>query len=334
MAYMDFLELYARDVKTTPEFLLKQSPPSFPVSTNHRGEALIGKLEERLTVDLSGVRALDIGCAYGGYSIALAKRGAHVVGVDINNKLIDYAKANAKGDVDVEFMVADASSSRVRREFPKGSFNLIIVNDVLEHIYDTTTLMQNFNHLLDENGVVYFKVPNGLSPRFVLSEGHRKIFGLTLLDPDCWFHLHPKRASIFYRPFPYFTALFEHFELGSVTLFDDEDVLRRFNAKKLRRQIKTIFETARDFKWPNPTAAKLVRERIVKFRDDFDYDVAQFDDDYISLKYGSYFFTGFAARRPGLVKQNDSSGTIGEFPPLVFKSAAGDAADGDGDIGE
>lgn len=319
VAYMDFIEMYARDVKKTPEILLSETPLSFPVSTNNRGVAFASLLDQRFDVDFRNIRALDVGCAYGGYALALADRGAQVVGIDVSPKLIEYAKANASGVYDIRFEVHDAAGSSLRRAFPPKSFNLVILNDVLEHIYDTTTLFETLDYLLDDDGAVYFKVPNGMSPRFILSEGHRKIFALTLLDPDCWFYLYPKRASIFYRPFPYFVALFSHFGFKQMELFDDEDVLRRFTAQKIRRQIKSIFEKSRDFAYPGADIARLARERIVKFRDDFDNDVATRSDDFVKLKYGSYFFTGAAARRESAFRPKQRL-IVESFPPLAVRS--------------
>jgi tRNA (mo5U34)-methyltransferase len=42
--------------------------------------------------DLSGARALDIGCNAGFYSFELAKRGADVLGVDIDERYLDQAR--------------------------------------------------------------------------------------------------------------------------------------------------------------------------------------------------------------------------------------------------
>ncbi len=197
MSYMDFVKLYATDIKSTPEKLLAQKPQSFPISSNSRGEALVGFLKRAINIDLRQLRVLDVGCAYGGLSIAMAQAGASVKAVDVSAKFIKYAQTNIAGVADIDTKIMDASSIDMRREFGPRSFDLILLNDVLEHIYDTTSLVANLDYLLSDKGSIYFKVPNGLSPRFALSEGHRKIFGLTLLDPDCWFHLYPKRASIF-----------------------------------------------------------------------------------------------------------------------------------------
>lgn len=298
MAYSQFVEMYARTIKRNPEELLKESPLSFPMSTNERGDALVSFFQRVLKFNVKGLRVLDVGCAYGGLSLAMARAGANVTGVDVSAQFVAYAQVNAEGDAPIDFHVVDASSVGMRRLFERGSFDLILLNDVLEHIYDTTSLAINLDYLLNDTGIVYFKVPNGHSPRWVLSEGHRKIFGLPVLDPDCWFYLYPKRASIFYRPLPFFQAIFGHYGFSQTLFVDEEQVLRRFTAGKLRRQIKEIYATYKDARDLDPTVKRMLAHGINRFRDEFVMDQESQSDEYVRYKYGSYFYTGFAGR-PG-----------------------------------
>ncbi len=326
MAYEDFVKLYAAEVKSTPEKLLDQKPLSFPMSTLMRGEALIDMVARTIDLDFEGKRVLDVGCAYGGFAIAMAKAGAKVSGVDVSAKFIDYAKANALNTAEIEFTVLDASSIDVRKAFEKGSFDFVLLNDVLEHIYDTASLVANLDWLLSDTGMVFFKVPNGFSPRFVLSEGHRRIFGLTVLDPDCWFYLYPKRASIFYRPFSHFEAIFSHFGLSQTLLIDEERVFARMTARKLKEQIKEIFAKARDLKHPDPVFNTYLRKGIQRFRDEFFYDVENNTTEFVQYKYGSYFFTGFFARKNTKLKALKSTRSIEGFGSITEGSSAEAAA--------
>ena len=323
MSYMDFVKLYAADVKSTPEKLLAQSPPSFPISSNARGEALVGFLQRAVNIDLRHLRVLDVGCAYGGLSIAMAQAGASVKAVDVSSKFIDYARTNMEGVVDIETKVMDASSIDMRREFEPRSFDLILLNDVLEHIYDTTSLVANLDYLLGDKGAIYFKVPNGLSPRFALSEGHRKIFGLTLLDPDCWFHLYPKRASIFYRPINYFNAIFSYYGFTDRLYIDEEEVFRRFSKKKLKAGIKQIYDHSRTFQYPDASVKQYLRAGIKRFRDEYEYDSTAFDEDFLKFKYGSYFFTGFASRAGAGLKARGATRQIDTIGLVASRDSAG-----------
>jgi 2-polyprenyl-3-methyl-5-hydroxy-6-metoxy-1,4-benzoquinol methylase len=325
MAYDDFVRMYAADVKSDPETLLAQRPLSFPMSSNQRGKALVDFLQRTVELDLEGKRVLDVGCAYGGLSIALAQSGAKVSALDVSNRFIDYANVNAEGCAHIDFHIMDASSVGLRTLFPKGSFDLIILNDVLEHIYDTTSLVANLDWLLNDTGSIYFKVPNGFSPRFALSEGHRKIFGLTLLDPDCWFHLYPKRASIFYRPLAYFSAIFSYFRLGETLFVDEEQVFRRFTPQKIKNQIKEIYRKAQSFDYPNATIKVYLRHGIGRFRDEYAYDLETYGDEFVRFKYGSYFFTGFASRPGANLRPRGAIRSLAGVGDIVERGAPSDS---------
>lgn len=55
-------------------------------------------------------KALDLGCGVGTKSIALAKKGFKVVGIDISPTAIQYAKENAKKErIKAQFFAADAT---------------------------------------------------------------------------------------------------------------------------------------------------------------------------------------------------------------------------------
>ncbi len=326
MAYEDFVKLYAADVKSTPEKLLGEKPLSFPMSTLVRGGSLIETIARTVDFNLAGKRVLDVGCAYGGFSIAMAKAGAKVCGIDISAKFIEYAKANALNTAEIEFNVLDASSIDVRKTFEKGSFDLVLLNDVLEHIYDTASLVANLDWLLSDRGMVFFKVPNGFSPRFVLSEGHRRIFGLTVLDPDCWFYLYPKRASIFYRPLSHFQAIFSHFGLSQTLLIDEERVFARMTPRKLKEQIKEIFAKARNLDHPDPVFKTYLRQGILRFRNEFFYDVENNATEFVQYKYGSYFFTGFFARRSAKLEALTPTRTIEGFGKVTRQATTEAAA--------
>lgn len=95
------------------------------MSTNKRNEAWVSSLQSRARSKFASKRVLDMGCTYGGLSIALAKSGVAVTGIDTSPKLIAYAEANAYNDSDISFQVLDISDVSIRRHFSHGSFELI-----------------------------------------------------------------------------------------------------------------------------------------------------------------------------------------------------------------
>jgi len=84
-------------------------------------------------IDIKGKVVLDAGCGLGGKTVFFAeKEPALITGVDIDPKRIEAAIAFAKkNDKDfIEFKVASISEL----PFPDDTFDLIFLNDVVEHI--------------------------------------------------------------------------------------------------------------------------------------------------------------------------------------------------------
>ena len=78
-----------------------------------------------------GTRVLDAGCGPGRHSIALARRGIDVVGVDLSDDFIALARDQAAGIDHVTFLVGDVRELAFDREFGaviclcQGGFGLL-----------------------------------------------------------------------------------------------------------------------------------------------------------------------------------------------------------------
>jgi 2-polyprenyl-3-methyl-5-hydroxy-6-metoxy-1,4-benzoquinol methylase len=80
---------------------------------------------------------LDIGCGNGVVDIEIAQRtGAKVTGIDSDAAKITEAKQRDKDSI-VNFLVCDAL-----QDLPNGSFKVIILSNVLEHILDRIQFLQ------------------------------------------------------------------------------------------------------------------------------------------------------------------------------------------------
>ena len=66
-------------------------------SANSRGQDAIGVFEA-YGFSMTGLKILDVGCAYGGFSIEAARKGACCYGVEISNALYELATLNNKGE--------------------------------------------------------------------------------------------------------------------------------------------------------------------------------------------------------------------------------------------
>jgi SAM-dependent methyltransferase len=63
-----------------------------------------------------------------------------------------------------------------------GRIDTITCNDVIEHVQDTSALLQSIRRLLAPTGLAYFEIPNGRYARAVLSDGHYCLHETMLLD--------------------------------------------------------------------------------------------------------------------------------------------------------
>lgn len=102
---------------------------------------------------------LDYGCGEGRYSYYLAIISKKVIGVDIDLSKIrkaeeTYTKKN------LEFM--DIKNDKLI--FHDQSFDLIFLNEVLEHIVDMEMTLEEITRVLKKNGFLVIYAPNRLYP--------------------------------------------------------------------------------------------------------------------------------------------------------------------------
>jgi SAM-dependent methyltransferase len=94
-----------------------------------------------------GTRALDVGCGVGRWSRVLARRGAHVTGIDLSPTMIAQARRRARqaGLIDrCRFMTQDLSALEAGERF-----DLILGVTVLQHILDPDALRAAVTRMTD-----------------------------------------------------------------------------------------------------------------------------------------------------------------------------------------
>jgi SAM-dependent methyltransferase len=115
---------------------------------------------------------LDCGCADGSYTAALAQRGADgVVGVDIDPDRVARARrAHLAAAAPVGFCCAASEAL----PFPIGSFDGVLMNEVLEHVGDEAATLAEIRRVLRPGGYLALMSPN----RWFPFEGHgMRLFG-------------------------------------------------------------------------------------------------------------------------------------------------------------
>jgi magnesium-protoporphyrin O-methyltransferase len=80
-----------------------------------------------LPTDLHGVRILDAGCGTGALAIEAARRGAHVVAIDLSPTLVGLARERLPHDLNIDFHVGDMLDPSL------GRFDYVVAMDSLIH---------------------------------------------------------------------------------------------------------------------------------------------------------------------------------------------------------
>jgi len=142
-----------------------------------------------LTVDFEklglqpGQRVLDLGCGEGRHVISLAcERGIDAVGIDLGFKDLQAAHSKMadcaafKAD-DSRFLIAQADGLVL--PFADGSFDCVICSEVLEHIPDWESMLQEAKRVLKPGGMLAVSVPRAWPERICwrLSEAYYNVPG-------------------------------------------------------------------------------------------------------------------------------------------------------------
>ena len=105
------------------------------------------------------VKILDMGCGLGHFLYFLRKQGyVNVKGIDLNKKNIEHCKKMRLGVVQEDIFDYLKNS--------KENFDIIVLNDVIEHI-EKDKILKLFNiarEMLNKGGKVLIKTPNCNSP--------------------------------------------------------------------------------------------------------------------------------------------------------------------------
>ena len=98
---------------------------------------------------------LDVGCGIGTYCRRFGEFSPHVVGIDVSHKRIK------EGVAAVHNLLAAAGENL---PFADGSFDVIVFNEVIEHVRDDRKTIQDALRVLREGGHIVIYAPNRLYP--------------------------------------------------------------------------------------------------------------------------------------------------------------------------
>lgn len=174
-------------IEALPEYI-QRTKRNFRMQYRLARHTLIPWLESRGVLPRPA-NVIEIGCAEGGVVAAFVERGTTVAaGTDIAGRLltdISIPIAQRLGLV-VTYSEHDVIGEEPLPEW-RGTFDVVLLRDVIEHLDDTTTALRNIAKLLKPGGVVLLTFP----PYTSAFGGHQQLLG-TFLGSLPWVHMLPK----------------------------------------------------------------------------------------------------------------------------------------------
>lgn len=186
---------------------------------------------------------LEIGCAEGGNMAPFIARGCYTVGVDLNERQIEKAKSflsekfsPAVFDQQVKLVAQD-----IYKVAPEslGRFDLIVMRDVIEHIFDQERFLHYVKAFLKPGGRIFF----GFPPWHMPFGGHQQICH-SFLSKTPYIHLLNKHLykallNTFNEKAPTIKELLAIKETG-ITIERFERIMRKENFVTERKTIYLI----------------------------------------------------------------------------------------------
>ncbi|NMG56084.1 class I SAM-dependent methyltransferase [Aromatoleum aromaticum] len=158
-------DIVSFDHDSDPNFLAYYSSASVSDATLGRFKRIRDNVLRLLSLDDDSGRSLhvaDIGCGAGTFSRLWAELGHEVHGLDVNGPLIEIARMRAsEAGFSIEFDVGSAT----RLPYPDGSMNVVLLPELLEHVADWQSCLNEAARVLAPGGILYLSTTNVLCPK-------------------------------------------------------------------------------------------------------------------------------------------------------------------------
>jgi ubiquinone/menaquinone biosynthesis C-methylase UbiE len=123
-------------------------------------------------IDPRETRVLDIGCSTGILTRHYAEFFGKVVGIDIDDGAVEWARKNRAAD-NVSYRVGDSMDL----PFLTGEFDLVTCTHIYEHVPDAQRMLDEVHRVLRPGGFCYFAAEN----RLRVWDGHYNLPFVTVL---------------------------------------------------------------------------------------------------------------------------------------------------------
>lgn len=138
-----------------------------------RGLAAVRDANVRLTLDLlardrplSGLRLLDVGCAYGWFLLEAGRRGVRGTGIEPDAGIAEVARRQGL-DVRTGYFPEALE--------PSETFDLVAFNDVLEHVADLDGTLEACRRTLAPGGLLVVSAPSSEGALYRLAVALRRL---------------------------------------------------------------------------------------------------------------------------------------------------------------
>jgi SAM-dependent methyltransferase len=147
----------------TPSYYEKRGALSAVRSERGRNFArqALETVEPFIKGDFNGLSVLDLGSGYGYTAVGLASFCGHVVADEPSQALHDHATGVI---AESKLTNVEPRNQSIDDLQDSNAYDLIILDNVLEHLPDHERAMFNITRALKVNGVLYIVVPNKLWP--------------------------------------------------------------------------------------------------------------------------------------------------------------------------
>lgn len=125
-----------------------------------------------------GASVLDVGCGDAGALIAFAEEGASAAGIETFETSLERGRLRATDHgVTVDLKKGAAESI----PFPDASFDLVMLDNVLEHVTDRPRTLREIRRVLKPGGLLYMVTPKPFSLYSLWNDPHYDLAGLVLM---------------------------------------------------------------------------------------------------------------------------------------------------------
>lgn len=146
---------------------------------------------EQFTRLSPNMRVMEIGCGEGGVIKAFVDKGMQGVGVELDHSRVVNANIYLKDYIENgSIMIFSKNIHDATLEEVGGAFDLIVLKDVIEHIFDQEALLEKLRFFLKPNGQIYFGFPPWIMP----FGGHQQILKNKKMSLIPYTHLLPRNA--------------------------------------------------------------------------------------------------------------------------------------------